>query len=423
MTNSKRKTSASESEINFIIEHKKKGVSSRKICKKLNWRESRKSSVNNIYNRYLKGEITQTDELQDFEIEKEQLDVLCDSKDFNVSNLAKRLRTAQKSNSQLRKIQRELFDGDGETIPSLENILKDLTGRLESSPTKVLNYKPTSTATPATLEVMISDIQISKLTRHYNTETCLKAMEQYGKDLLQEITDKSGKFKVEKIILELLGDLVEDSEKHGIQSAISTDAGMSEQVVLVTEALWDHVLSPLAKLGVEIEVVCIVGNHGSSTRKGMGTFKEGKYSFDYIIFKGLEKFCSIAGYDKVTFNIPEGTFGHTDIYGRKVILEHGYSNNPSEKGMIDQMRKRGAQLKVHPTYWRQGDKHHHICYGNGDQICNAAWFGIDTEGLEYSGILGFSSIPCQTLVWHTDEKSEGKSTVKDIVNIQVFMES
>lgn len=422
MTNKNRKTSASKNEINLIIEQKEKGISSRKICRKLNWNESRKSTVNNIYNKYLKGELKRTDELQDFEIEKEQLDTLCDSKDFNVSNLAKRLRTAQRTNNQLRKIQRDLFDGDGEEIPSLDKILKDLTGKLESKPTKVLNYKPTDAATPATLEVMISDIQISKLTRHYNTQTCLKAMEQYGKDLLQEITDKSGKFKVEKIILELLGDLVEDNEKHGIQSAISTDTGMSEQVVLVTEALWDHVLSPLAELGVEIEVVCIVGNHGSSTRKGMGTFKEGKYSFDYIIFKGLEKFCRIAGYDKVVFNIPEGTFGYTDIYGRKVILEHGYSNNPSEKGMIDQMRKRGAQLKVHPTYWRQGDKHHHICYGNGDQICNAAWFGVDTEGLEYSGILGFSSVPCQTLVWHTDEKSEGKSTVKDIVNIQVFVE-
>lgn len=419
---SKRKNAASENEINIIIEQKDKGVSSRKICKILNWNESRKSSVNNIYNRYKAGKLKRTDELQDWEIEKTKLETLCEHPDWNVSNLAKRLRTVQKTNNQLRKIQREVFDGGDESV-SLEDLLSSMNEKIKNTPRNVLNYHPSTKATPATLEVLISDIQIAKLTRHYNTQTCLRAIEKYGKDLLQEIQDKAGKYQIERIVLELLGDLIEDNEKHNIQSAISTDCGMSEQIVLVTEALWEHVLFPLANLGAEMEVVCIVGNHGASTRKGMGTFKEGKYSFDYIIFKSLEKFSQLTQLDNVSFNIPEGTFGTTQIYGRNVIMEHGYSNNTTEKGMVDQMRKRGAQLKVHPTYWRQGDKHHFMCYGNGEQICNAAWFGVDTEGLEYSGILGFSSIPCQTLVWHTDEKSEGKSTVKDIVNIQVFMES
>ena len=391
-------------------------------------RKSRESTVRNIKNVYKKHGnyfgITVDGEVnieEDWKVPEATLESLCEHPDWNVANLAKRLRTGQRTNNQLRKIQREVFDG-GEEVPSLEKILSDLSGNLEKAPSKVLNYFPSTEATPSTLEVMISDIQLGKLTRHYNSKTCIKAMEQYGKCLLQEIEDKSGKFRVEKVVLELLGDLVEDGEKHGIQSAISTDSGMSEQIVLVTEALWEHVLLPLANLGVEMEVVCIVGNHGASTRKGMGSFKEGKYSFDYIIFKSLEKFSELARLDKVTFNIPEGTFGTTQIYGRNVILEHGYNNNTTEKGMVDQMRKRGAQLKVHPTYWRQGDKHHFMCYGNGEQICNAAWFGVDSEALEYSGILGFSSIPCQTLVWHTDEKVEGKSTVKDIVNIQVFTE-
>lgn len=392
-------------------------------------KKTKESSVRHIKRTYekhgnyfgitLNGDIDTED---DWKVPDGTLEGLCEHPDWNVSNLAKRLRSAQKVNNQLRKIQREVFDGE-EGVISLETLLGSMDEKIKNIPKKILNYSPTTEATLSTLEVMISDIQIAKLTRHYNTQTCLRAIEKYGEDLLQEIQDKSGKYKIERIVLELLGDLVEDNEKHNIQSAISTDCGMSEQIVLVTEALWEHVLSPLANLGVEMEVVCIVGNHGASTRKGMGSFKEGKYSFDYIIFKSLEKFSQLTQLNNVNFNIPEGTFGTTQIYGRNVILEHGYSNNTTEKGMVDQMRKRGAQLKVHPTYWRQGDKHHFMCYGNGEQICNAAWFGVDTEGLEYSGILGFSSIPCQTLVWHTDEKSEGKSTVKDIVNIQVFMES
>jgi hypothetical protein len=412
----------SQETVDKIIELKLRGVSSRKIAEEVFGKKTAKSTVNSIWNRVEKNLEQDTPKDESSNLTDEQLDTLCENPDWSVSNLAKRLRSAQRTNNQLRKVQREVFDGGEDAVPSLSDLLKNLEGVVGGSAPKVLDYRPSVKATPSTLEVLISDLQIGKLTRHYNTKTCLEAVEQYGLDLMEEIASKEGKFKLERVVLELLGDLVEDNEKHGVQSAISTDCGMSEQIQLATTALWDFVLLPLANLGVEVEVVCVVGNHGASTRKGMGTFKEGKYSFDYIIFKTLEKFCEIAKLSNVSFNIPEGIFAHTEIYGNHVILEHGYTNNTSEKGMVDQMRKRGAQLKVHPTYWRQGDKHHSICYGQGEQICNSAWFGADTEGLEYSGILGFSAIPSQTIVWHTEEQSVGKSTVKDIVNIQVFQE-
>ncbi len=407
------------------IDHLKdvQGMSSRKICREMKWNPSRKSSVNTyLNNRDTQKSVEEPESPDEFDLNENELDTLCGSPDWNVSNLAKRLRAAQRTNNQLRKIQREVFDGKQEAV-SLEDILGNLSKDVGKSTIKTLDYSPDIDAVPATLEVLFSDLQIGKLTRHYNKHTSMSAMEAYGKKLLAEIEFKSEKFKLERVILELLGDLCEDNTKHGIQSAISTDCGLSEQMHLAIKGIWEHVLRPLAELGVEIEVVCVVGNHGSSTHKGMGTFKEGLYGYDYVIFKTLEQFCEVAQLDNVKFNIPEGTFAMTEVYGNHIVLEHGYNNNISEKGMVDQMRKRGAQMKVHPTYWRQADKHHYICYGNGEQICNAAWFGVDSEALEWSGMLGFSSIPCQTLVWHTDEQSAGNNTVKDIVNIQVFQES
>ncbi|WP_203229871.1 hypothetical protein, partial [Flavobacterium sp. LMO9] len=43
------------------------------------------------------------------------LDTLANNPDFSVSNLAKRLRSAQKANTQLRRVQRELFDSEVDT--------------------------------------------------------------------------------------------------------------------------------------------------------------------------------------------------------------------------------------------------------------------------------------------------------------------
>ncbi len=395
------------------------GGSQRRAAEEVLGSQSRESTIRyNIKN----GNIAlEESEPEKEDISDEQLDTLCEHPDFSISNLAKRLRTAQRTNNQLRKIQREVFDGEGENV-SLEDLMLKVFNNLNMKPVNYSRILSDQSAVPATLEVMLSDLQIGKITRHFNKDSALKGLKAYGEGILKDILQKRDKYKLERIVLELLGDLTEDHTKHGVGSAISTDCGLSEQMVLATQGIWDYILQPLAEQGLDIEVVCIVGNHGSSTHKGMGTFKEGKYSYDYTIFKMLEQFCKMSEYDHVSFNIPEGTFGHTTIYGRHVILEHGYHNNISEKGMIDQMRKRGSQLQVHPTYWRQGDKHHSIMYGQGEQICNGAFFGVDSEALEYSGILGFSSIPSQTLVWHTDEKSIGKGTVKDVVNIQVFVD-
>jgi len=394
------------------------GNTSSEVSKIIWDRKSKESTIRGWVKKGLLGEQEDTSSVD--ELTPEVLDVLCDSPDWNVANLAKRLRSAQRSNNQLRKVQRELFDGsEGESAPSIESIVAKAVQSLSVAVPVLYNYIPTTEATPATLEVLLSDWQVAKLSRYYNSDIAKQAMKLYGEGILQAIEERKNKFKVERIVFAMLGDLCEDNEKHGIQSAISTDSGLAEQVHDSIEHIWKSVLSPLAELKIPMDVICVVGNHGSSTRKGMGTYKEGRYSFDFIVHKTLESFCRISGYDHITFDIPEGIFGHLEIYGKLVIYEHGYNNPLTEKGMVDQMRKRGAQLQIHPTYWRQADKHHHICYGQGEQVCNSAFFGVDQEGLEYSAILGFNSIPSQTIMFHTNDNTLGRSNIKDIINIQV----
>lgn len=338
--------------------------------------------------------------------------------DTDLAKLAKSVRTFQKTNTSLRKQLRTHFDNGDSSVSVLRGIEMATESINQRDPVKMV-YRKKTAAQPATLEILFSDLQIGKVSRFYNTEIAKKATEDYGQQILEQINLRNKQYRVERIVFAMIGDVVEDHLKHGVGSAVSTDTGLAEQMHDAIECVWSGILQPLCSLEIPMDVICVTGNHGSSVHKGMDSFKAGKYSYDYVIHNTLRRYTELSHYKHVSFNIPEGTFGHMTIYGKVAIYEHGYHNNFSEKGMTDQMRKRGCQLKIHPSYWRQGDKHHHTTFGQGDQILNGAFFGIDREGLEYSGILGFDSTPSQTIVFHVDEKRLGRSNIKDVVNIQL----
>lgn len=78
--------------------------------------------------------------------------------------------------------------------------------------------------------------------------------------------------------------------------------------------------------------------------------------------------------------------------------------------MRDQMTKRGQQIKKHVEYFRSADKHHVCAYDASKLVLNGALFGVDSTGSEYSGVLGFSSIPAQVIMWHQEEPEHWKES-------------
>lgn len=414
----------------LIVELHLDGLSSRAICRKLGISEKKKSSINYFLADWREGKYTNTtknkSEKDEFSLEvipENVLNEIIKGDDKSYANLAKRLRTAQNTNNQLRKIHRGTVDPKGTAIQGetlLEGIERATRTLNKSQGFKMVEVN--SKGEGATLEVLLSDLQTGKVSRHYNSEVAKEALKTYGKGILQLIKEREGKYSFERIVLAIIGDLAEDHSKHGVSSAVSCDRGLSEQMHDAIEGIWKYVLKPLADLQIEMDVMCVTGNHASSMHKGMDSFMAGRFSYDFVIHKTLESYCKISGMGHVSFNIPDGTFGNLEIYNKHVIYEHGYHNPCTEKGMTDQMRKRGSQLKIHPTYWRQGDRHHHACFGQGELILNAAFFGIEQEGIEYSGILGFDSIPSQTVCIHVNDTRLGRGTVKEVVNIQVTPE-
>lgn len=349
----------------------------------------------------------------------EDIGLLCDSADKDVANLAKRLRTAQRTNTQLRRA----LNGRTDTTQHLSDMLAGVERatralNVEKGIPKKTTDKHAQKREDAVAEILFSDYQIGKVGQHYNSKLAEMAIKRYSNKVLSKLVDQD-KYNFTKIVIGSIGDLVEDHLKHGVQSATSTDSGLSEQMANAISHMWKYIIKPIGDLGIPVEVICIAGNHGSSQHKGMDMFKAGLYSYDYTIYKALEGYCDVIGFDHVKFVIPEGCFGYTTIFGRLAVYEHGYFNSCTEKSLEDQCKKRGQQLKRHVDYFRCGDMHHLCNFDNGRLVVNGAFFGTDTEGVEYSGILGFSAIPAQVMMVHTDEKSLGRNTVKEIYNIQV----
>jgi hypothetical protein len=384
-------------------------------------KKTKESSVRHIKRTYEKhgnyfGITIETEEVedQDWKIPEDTLEVLCDHPDWDLSNLAKRLRTAQRTNNQLRKIQRETFDREGDVEYDFESVMRDVVKSLNivQVPAQNLNTPKNK----RTVEILFSDLQIGKITEHYNTEVAIRALEYYGKEVLKKVKQ----VQPERIVFTALGDNAEDNMKHGIQSAISTDTSNAQQLTNCIREVWKSVLFPLFSLGIPVDFHGIQGNHLSSTIKGMGTFYEGRHGWDYAIYSAWELLADVAGFDHVTFTMPEGIFGTYDIYGKTTVYEHGYELKGQGEGAMQKLKeKRMNNTKQWIDRIVIGDRHHSEIYGCGDFVLNGSFFGIARQGVEYSGNLGFNANPMQTILVHEPTDLPNVSTVVGIHCVQI----
>lgn len=388
------------------------GKSNREVARVLWERESKESTLRNwVKQGLLDVEDTGTTSgTKGDDISEDVLDELCSSEDYSVSNLAKRLRTAQKTNTQLRKIQREIFDTPKDLVSEAINNLGNTLGNLGT-------FKPTINVAPTekTVEILFSDLQIGKCSQFYNTEVAKKAMEYYGQQVHNIVLET----KPEKIVFASLGDIIECSKKHGQQSAYSTDTSNAQQLSNAIDLIWNKVVKPLVDLNIPMHILGVAGNHGSDAAKGFDMYKAGLYTYDLVIYKTLEQFINLYGANHVTIDIPEGCFTTYEIYGNKYLYEHGYFNSATEKSMMDHKKKRMDNLKDYLHGYRCGDMHHVCLFDCSNLVVNGAFFGIEMEGGEYSGILGFNSIPAQVVMVHSPSGNTGTTSVVDTKVIQI----
>lgn len=370
-----------------------------------------KSTVNNVWAAYQEGlqnNNSDLEEVVDIELEEE-----CLSTDKHIASLAKRLRTAQRTNSQLRKSLNGIVDDSSPELKEVGEILvRNLAGKFYTAAKPKLK----SLCATRTVEILFSDLQIGKISEHWNTEIAKKALKYYGQEVLREVVAANP----ERIIFASLGDICECMLKHGVQSAVSTDTSNAEQMANAIECIWWDVLAPLIDLGIPMEVVGVQGNHLSSTGKGMDMFKAGRYGYDFVMYKAWENMTKLIKADHVTFNIPEGNFATYEIYGKLTVAEHGYESKGSTEVALMALRtKRATNLQRYVHRLVVGDMHHYCNYDNGNIILNGAFFGVAYDAIEYSGIMGYHAVPAQVIAIHEPTTGVGQNTVVEVKTIQI----
>ena len=148
-------------------------------------------------------------------------------------------RNAQAENSKLRRDNRALIQAVG-----TKEMFEDAVGQMlidfpERGPVDYKSYLGNQAGTRMTVEILLSDLQIGKLSKTYNTEVAKKRLFEFGRMARFQIEQKiSAGYRIEGIFLGLLGDIIESDKKHE-NSAKATDSTTAEQIYDAVSSIFE----------------------------------------------------------------------------------------------------------------------------------------------------------------------------------------
>lgn len=372
-----------EGQIAFIIGLKLQGMTYEAISKKFNTKFGATKSEDNMRHVYRthKNHFGATNT----EVTAKSL--------LENSRLGKNHAIAQRQN----KILIESLDTSAQLLSALEGVVKAANLTKIQVPKVTLNkHKP-----DMTLELMLSDIHYGKKTDTFDLKVCRERIREVVAVTLEELEKAKEHYSVSKIILALLGDIIESFSMHGLESAAACELGNMEQIQSAIESLFYDVVVPLAKTGLEIQAVCITGNH-DRTETNRTYVTPGRSNVTWVIYNMLKMLSGAHGLKNVTFTIPEGPYAVVGIYGFKCLYEHGDQKGIStaKQVLTKHLANRSRQVGEVLHFLRIGHFHEYTCYGRGEIIINDSVPGPDG----YSDAHGYNSHAGQTLNFYIATK-------------------
>jgi hypothetical protein len=267
--------------------------------------------------------------------------------------------------------------------------------------------KPGKDKKGMTLELLISDVHFGKLTKTFNHEVLKRRLKQLADVTIKEMQRAAEHYNIERIILAFMGDLIESSTMHGLESAMGCEFGNSRQIQESIEQLYLLVILPIAKaaeiLGTKVDCVGVTGNH-DRTEEHRTFNSPGEENVTWIIYNSMRLLCENADLKNVKWYIPTDPFQYLEIYGEGVVYEHYDNVKGSNKiaGIETLLSKRINQIKKPVVFIRGGHFHEPMEAGIGRIVINGNVPGNDS----FSTVLGFDCEPSQTLNFYIER---GKS--------------
>jgi predicted phosphodiesterase len=384
-----------EKEVAFIIEKREqKGLQFNEIAELYNTRFKKNKTADNIKKTYYRYRDLASDQ------------------EYQVKNI-KDIFRQKKVKSETAKENRILTD----YLTKREDLMDEIKGVVSRiNKVKINKAKKSSVKGKRnmTLELLFSDVHYGKLIKsiennQVDASVIRQRVSKITKVVLDEVQRESKSFNIHKIIIAMIGDIIENAHFHGQESRKSSEFSSSKQTAVAIESMFEDLIKPIAiataPLGIEVEIPCVTGNH-DRPEDHKSYNDPGEENLTYIIYKTLEIMCVQAGFKHVKFKIALGLYLQTEIYGNTVVYEHGDElKNLNRDTIQNLMSKRGNQINKVVDYYRVGHWHEYTVYARGRMIVNGSVPGQDN----YAENKGFASEAIQVLNYYVEPKTRKRS--------------
>lgn len=261
-----------------------------------------------------------------------------------------------------------------------------------------------------TLELLFSDVHYGKFIDNIegnfvDNSVIRERVRKVSSSVVKEIHREGKSFNVERVILALIGDIIENADFHGQESEKGCEFSTSRQVQEAINSMFYDLILPIAQTGVQVSVPCVTGNHDRIGHNKTYQ-KPGEDNLTYIIYKTLELLCIQSGLKNVKFEITSGLYMMVQVYGNNIVYEHGDEiKNINRETMANAMAKRQVQLGKVIHFLRIGHWHEPVVYGQGRMIVNGSVPGQDS----YADSKGFCSEAVQIMNYYVETEKRNTS--------------
>lgn len=324
--------------------------------------------------------------------------------DDNHIKTLKAIHRTKKTNSYTAKENRTVLDHwikRDNLLETIENTVK----KASSGKYKVPKLPKLNKKKNMTLEVCFSDVHYGKYIRNidgnYVDNSVIKErVRKISSSVVKEIIRERKSFNVERVIIAMLGDMIENADFHGKESAKGCEFSTSRQVQEAILSIFEDLILPIALTGVKVDIPCVTGNHDRISKET--TYVDpGEDNLTYIIYSTLKMLCKVKGLKNVTFDIVSRLYTSTEVYGNVIVYEHGHElKNINRDTMSAQLNKRQTQLGKVVHFYRVGHFHEPATYGQGRMQVNGSVPGQDS----YAESKGFWSEPVQIMNYYVETK-------------------
>lgn len=323
--------------------------------------------------------------------------------DDNHIRTLKTIHRTKRSSSYTAKENRTILDHwskRDDLLETIENTIKNISITKYKIPTYP---KRTKIKKNMTLELLFSDVHYGKYIdgvegNFCDLEVIKERVRKVSSSVIKEIKREGKSFNVEKIVIAMIGDMIENADFHGKESTKGCEFSTSRQVQEAINSTFYDLILPIALTGIQIDIPCVTGNH-DRIDKDKTYVKPGEDNLTWIIYNTLEMLCKASGLKNVRFNIVSGLYTHYEIYGNIVVIEHGDElKNLNRDTCATLMMKRQAQIGKVVQFYRFGHWHEVVQYGQGRIIGNGNVPGQCT----YAESKGFWSEAVQVMNYYVE---------------------